>query len=203
VRRFVFLSSGGQVYGIPETQPVREDHPTDPISPYGAAKLAAEKYVGMYARMYGVESVVFRPSVPYGPRQNPRRRQGAVAVFVHRALAGLPVEIWGDGEVLRDYFFIDDLCRALVAGVDLPAAAGGVFNLGGGETVSLNGLVAAVERALDRKIEIQYLESRRFDVPELELDWSSARRVLGWSPEVELEEGIRRTAEWLKKWFED
>jgi UDP-glucose 4-epimerase len=201
VRRFVFLSSGGQVYGIPNETPVREDHPADPISAYGAAKLAAEKYVGMYARMYGLESVILRPSVPYGPRQNPRRRQGAVAVFVYRALLGQPVEIWGDGEVLRDYFYIEDLSRALAAAVDLPAAAGGVFNLGGRETVSLNGLVAAVERALDLKIEVRYQEARRFDVPELELDWSAARRVLGWSPEVDLDVGIRRTAAWIGTWF--
>jgi len=201
VRRFVFLSSGGQVYGIPNETPVREDHPADPISAYGAAKLAAEKYVGMYTRMYGLESVVLRPSVPYGPRQNPRRRQGAVAVFVYRALLGQPVEIWGDGEVLRDYFYIEDLSRALAAAVDLPAAAGGVFNLGGRETVSLNGLVAAVERALDLKIEVRYQEARRFDVPELELDWSAARRVLGWSPEVDLDDGIRRTAAWIRTWF--
>jgi UDP-glucose 4-epimerase len=203
VRRFVFLSSGGQVYGIPNETPVREDHPADPISAYGAAKLAAEKYVGMYARMYGLESVILRPSVPYGPRQNPRRRQGAVAVFVYRALLGQPVEIWGDGEVLRDYFFIEDLSRALVAAVDLPAAAGGVFNLGGRETVSLNDLVGAIEQALDLKIEVKFREARRFDVPSLELDWSAARRVLGWSPEVELEDGIRRTAAWIEKWFED
>jgi UDP-glucose 4-epimerase len=203
VRRFIFLSSGGQVYGIPESVPMREDHPANPISAYGAAKLAAEKYVGMYARLYGLESVILRPSVPYGPRQNPRRRQGAVAVFIHRALLGQPIEIWGDGEALRDFFYIEDLCRALEAAVNLPAAAGGVFNLGGRETVSLNGLVAAVERALGLKLEVDYRESRRFDVPNLELDWSAARRVLGWSPEVDLDKGIRRTAAWMRTWFKD
>ncbi|HUF39919.1 MAG TPA: NAD-dependent epimerase/dehydratase family protein [Anaerolineales bacterium] len=203
VRRLVFLSSGGQVYGVPERNPIREDHPANPISAYGAAKLAAEKYVGMYERLYGLESVILRPSVPYGPRQNPRRRQGAAAVFIHRALHRLPVEIWGDGEVQRDYFYIEDLSRALAAAVDSPAAAGGVFNLGGRETISLNGLAAAIERALELKIEIQYKEARRFDVPALALDWSAAQRVLGWSPEVELEDGIRRTAAWLKKWFDE
>ena len=124
-------------------------------------------------------------------------------MFLARVHAGKPIEIWGDGEGLRDFFFIDDLSRALVAGVDQPAAAGGVFNLGGRKTVTLNGLVAAIERALGVKMEVSFQEARKFDVPAVELDWSSARRVLGWSPEVELDDGIRRTAEWMRNWFEE
>ena len=202
LRRVVFLSSGGQVYGIPAETPVAESHPTHPISAYGVAKLAAEKYLGMYAHLYGLESVILRPSVPYGPRQNPRRRQGAVAVFLYRTLRGEPIEIWGDGGVLRDYFYIDDLSRAVCEAVIKEKAAGQIFNLGGHKSYSLNDLLNAIENALGVQPMVMYREARAFDVPELHLDSSAAARILGWAPDVELEEGLRRTADWMRTRFD-
>ncbi len=200
VRRFVFLSSGGQVYGLPAKLPVPEDHPTHPISGYGITKLAAEKYLLMFARQYGMEPVIFRPSVPYGPRQNPHRRQGAVSVFIHRALNNLPVEIWGDGGGVRDYFYIDDLTRALVQAADSPDIAGKTINLAGARVYSLNELLQAIREALGREIQVSYQPSRNFDVPSLELDTSLARSLLGWRPETDLPAGIRRMADWMLKW---
>ena len=202
VRRVVFLSSGGQVYGIPGETPVKESHPTHPISAYGVAKLAAEKYLGMYTHLYGLESVILRPSVPYGPRQNPRRRQGAVAVFLHRALHGEPIEIWGDGEVLRDYFYVDDLSRAVCAAVLREEAVGETLNLGGESVYSLNDVLAVIRDRLGLRPQVVHKDARAFDVPRLHLDSSRAESVLGWQPEVDLGDGIKRTAAWLKRWFE-
>jgi UDP-glucose 4-epimerase len=198
VKRLVFLSSGGTVYGIPETLSVREDHPTRPINAYGVSKLAVEKYVQMYSYLHGMNYVIFRPSVPYGPYQNPHRRQGAVSVFVYHALRAEPIDIWGDGEVQRDYFYVGDLIRALVVVLDLPAAINAVINLDGKQMYTLNQLVTAIEQALKVKIQVRYEAARKFDVPRLQLDTHSASELLHWQPEVSLSDGIARTAEWIQ-----
>jgi len=198
VKRFVYLSSGGTVYGIPETLPIREDHPTRPISAYGVTKLTVEKYTQMYSYLHGMNYVIFRPSVPYGPYQNPHRRQGAVSVFIYHALRGEPVTIWGDGKVQRDYFYVDDLTRALLAALDSPVAVNAVINLGGTEAYTLNQLVATIEQTLKIKIQVQYEDARKFDVPRLQLDIRTAGELLRWQPEVSLPDGIARTAEWIK-----
>ena len=108
VGRLVFTSSGGTVYGRTQTAPIPEDHQTNPITAYGVSKLAVEKYLQMFHHLYGLDFAIFRPSVPYGPYQNPLARQGAVAVFLYRVAKGLPLTIWGDGSVTRDYFYISD-----------------------------------------------------------------------------------------------
>jgi UDP-glucose 4-epimerase len=198
VKRFIYLSSGGTVYGIPEMLPVREDHPTRPINAYGVTKLALEKYVQMYSYLYGMNYVIFRPSVPYGPCQNPHRRQGAVSVFIYHALRGMPVDIWGDGEVQRDYFYISDLSKALLAVLNLPLATNAVINLGGNQLITLNQLVTAIEQTLKVKIQVRYEAGRKFDIPRLQLDTHSASELLQWQPQVSLLEGIARTVEWIR-----
>jgi UDP-glucose 4-epimerase len=198
VKQFIYLSSGGTVYGIPETLPIGENHPTRPISAYGISKLTVEKYVQMYSYLHNMNYVIFRPSVPYGPYQNPRRRQGAVSVFIYHALRGEPVTIWGDGETQRDYFYVDDLTRALLSALDSPVAINAVINLGGTDTYTLNQLVAAIEQTLKVKIQVRYESARNFDVPRLQLDIRTASELLHWQPKVPLLEGIARTAGWIK-----
>jgi len=198
VKRFVYLSSGGTVYGIPKALPIREDHPTRPISAYGVTKLTVEKYAQMYSYLHGMNYIIFRPSVPYGPYQNPHRRQGAVSVFIYHALRGEPVTIWGDGEAQRDYFYVDDLTRALLAALDSHTAVNAVVNLGGTEAYTLNQLVAAIEQTLKVKIQVRYESARNFDVPRLQLDIRTASEMLHWRPQVSLPDGIVRTAEWIK-----
>jgi UDP-glucose 4-epimerase len=198
VKQFIYLSSGGTVYGIPETLPIGENHPTRPISAYGISKLTVEKYVQMYSYLHNMNFVIFRPSVPYGPYQNPRRRQGAVSVFIYHALRGEPVTIWGDGETQRDYFYVDDLTRALLSALDSPVAINAVINLGGTDTYTLNQLVAAIEQTLKVKIQVRYESARNFDVPRLQLDIRTASELLHWQPKVPLLEGIARTAGWIK-----
>jgi UDP-glucose 4-epimerase len=198
VQRFVFLSSGGTVYGPAQYLPIDERHPTDPISAYGITKLAVEKYLQMYHHLYGLDYVILRPSVPYGPGQDPRRRQGAVSVFLYRAAQGDPIEIWGDGSVVRDYFYIEDMATAAILGATAQGAREErVFNIGGGHGYSLNDLVRVIEEVTQRAVSVEYLPARRFDVPELVLDTSRATTHLGWTPRIGLRRGIARTWDWI------
>ncbi len=199
VRRVLFLSTGGAVYGLPRTNLVNEDHPTHPISPYGITKLAAEKYLRMYRELHGLEYVILRPSVPYGPRQDPNRRQGAVTVFTHRALQGEPITIWGEGESLRDYFYVGDMVTPLINAMDIPFAGDMTFNLAGKRGYTLLELVSVLEEVLNVRVRVEHRERRKFDVPRLALDSSAAADRLGWCDRTSLAEGIRRTADWLEE----
>lgn len=201
VQRVIYLSSGGTIYGLPQEYPIKENHPTNPINAYGVTKLIVEKYLHMFFHLYGLEYIILRPSVPYGPRQNPHRHQGAVSVFVHQALHQEPVTIFGDGEVIRDYFYIDDLINALLAAKEIPFdVQKNTFNLGGRHPYTLNELVRRIEAALGIKLQVKYEPTRRFDVPKLLLDVQLAQSTLNWSPAVLLDEGITRTAQWLEQW---
>lgn len=197
VRRIVFISSGGTVYGPPLTQPIPESHPTDPRVSYGIVKLAIEKYLALFHAQHGIDYVILRVANPYGERQRVDVAQGAVAVFIDRALWQVPIEIWGDGSVVRDYIHVDDVARAFVRAVDHTGPPG-VFNIGSGTGHSLNQLLAQLESMLDRKVERRYLPSRGIDVPSNVLDVSRAREHLGWAPQISLETGFGRTIAWAR-----
>jgi UDP-glucose 4-epimerase len=198
INRVVFISSGGVVYGIPRRIPIPEDHPTDPLCSYGINKLAIEKYLALYERLYGLRYTVLRCANPYGERQNPDSRQGAVPVFLMHALRGEEIEIWGDGEVVRDYFYISDLVEAFMAAAGLTGECG-IYNIGSGVGTSLNRLLDVIRKVTGLELKVRYTPSRKLDVPVNILDCSRARRELGWSACVPLEEGIARTWEWIKK----
>ncbi len=198
VRRVVYISSGGTVYGMPRARTITEDHPTQPINAYGVTKLTVEKYLGAYHHLYGLEYVIFRPSVPYGPRQNPLGRQGAVTVFLYRALRGEPIVIFGDGQTSRDFFFVTDMLEPLVQAGNSAAGSNEVFNLGGGSACSLNELVAAIESVIGRSVTVRYEPARRIDAPTICLDCEAARRTFGWRPVTSLHAGIAQTAAWMQ-----
>ena len=199
VRRLVFTSSGGTVYGRTQTAPIPEVHPNNPITAYGVSKLAVEKYLQMFHHLHGLDYAVLRPSVPYGPYQNPLARQGAVAVFLYRVAKGLPLAIWGDGSVTRDYFYISDLVDALLLGAAKPLADNRIFNLGGAEEVSLNQLIALVEETVGRKAEVDYQPGRDFDAPRVLLDTTKAESFLGWQPKVLMKDGLAKTWKWMQE----
>ncbi len=197
VSQVVFISSGGTVYGVPRALPIDEEHPTDPQVSYGITKLAIEKYILLYQRLHGIRARILRVANPYGERQRVETAQGAVAAFLHRALRGQSVEIWGDGSVTRDYLYVSDVADAFLAALRY----GGehtVFNIGSGRGSTLNQLLEALEQALGQRIDRRYLPGRPFDVPVNVLDVSRARKELGWSPRVPLEEGLRRTVAWAR-----
>jgi UDP-glucose 4-epimerase len=202
VKRVIYLSSGGTVYGLPKHIPIPEDHPTNPINAYGITKLTVEKYLHMFHHLYGLEYTILRPSVPYGPRQNPFHHQGVVTVFIYKALMQEPVTIFGNGEVVRDYFYIEDLTKALKTSKDLVFdSSNNVFNLGGMQPHNLNELVNKIESVLGKKMQVNYEPARKFDAPHIMLDTNLAQTYLKWKPTVSLEEGIQRTADWLQNWI--
>jgi UDP-glucose 4-epimerase len=197
VQRIVFASSGGTVYGPAKAWPIPETHPQDPINGYGITKLAAEKYLQMFRHLYGLDYVIFRPSVPYGPRQNPLASQGAVAVFLYRVAHGLPVTIWGDGSITRDYFYVSDLAEALIAGAEIGMDEQRIFNIGGGEEVSLIQLLRTIEEVVGKRAHVEYAPARRFDAPRIVLDTRLAQQELGWQPKVSLADGLVQTWKWM------
>ena len=193
--RIVFPSSGGTVYGRLTTVPAPESHPLNPITVYGASKVAAEKYLVAYRGLYGIDARIARLSNPFGAGQNPQRPQGAVTHFVHRALAGEPIEIWGDGTAVRDYIDIADAAAALVLLAEAPAFDDDVepvFNIGSGVGSSLNAVVATIEASLGSRLDVRHTGGRPFDVPVNILDIARIRETLGWTPSIPLAEGIAR-----------
>ena len=197
VKKIVFLSSGGTVYGAPAFLPVTEDHPTHPDCSYGITKLTIEKYLALFQLLYGLDYVVLRPSNPYGPRQNPLGIQGAISVFLGRIAAGKPIEIWGDGEIVRDYVFVDDLVDG-VFGAATRTTASRILNLGSGEGHSLNTIVDTMRRIIGDDVRVVYAAKRSFDVPRIYLDISRANEELAWQPFTSLDTGIRKTWEFVQ-----
>lgn len=192
----IFLSSGGTVYGIPRTIPIPEEHPTDPLCAYGIGKLAIEKYLALYQRLHGLEYRVLRPANPYGAYQSIHSGQGVIPAFLHKALRNEPLEIWGDGSVIRDYFHISDLVAAIIAAVEYRGGER-IFNIGSGSGHSLNDLLGMIRELLGRDVACRYLPARACDVPVNILDTSRARTELGWQPLVPLSAGMARMLEQL------
>lgn len=198
VRRIIFISSGGTVYGPGVALPTAETCPTNPITAYGVSKVAVEKYLQVMHRRDGLDYRILRVSNPYGPYQLPRRGQGVIASFLTRIMSGEPITIWGDGNAIRDYVYIDDLVRAL----DLSIRHTGVqriFNIGSGQGTSINQLIAIIEEMLGITVERSYTASRNMDVAASILDCSLAARELGWRASTSLPAGIEHSYEWLKR----
>lgn len=198
VKKIIFISSGGTVYGVPKYLPIDENHPTDPLVSYGVVKLAIEKYLHIYEKLHGIQPVILRVANPYGERQRIETAQGAVGVFLHNALKGLPINIWGDGKVTRDYLHVSDVADAFVKAVDY-AGQQRIFNISSGAGTSLNELVELLEQFLGKPIERHYFPGRPFDVPVSILGNELAKTELKWSPLVSMQEGIARTSSWMAK----
>lgn len=198
-----FVSSGGTVYGEPETLPLPEHHPLRPKTAYGVSKTAAEHYALLYRRLWGVDARIVRLSNPFGPGQDIRGQLGAASIFAARALAGERIEIWGDGSAIRDYVYVDDAISGLLATMLAPpdrfGALDPVVNIGSGRGVSLRELISLLMRILDKPIEVHYKPARDFDVRANVLDITRARSLLGWSPKISLEEGLTRHLAFLKQ----
>lgn len=197
VGRILFISSGGTVYGRPAYVPVDEAHPTEPEVSYGIVKLAIEKYLLMYQRLHGIRATILRVANPFGERQRIETAQGAVGVFLHRALKGQPIEIWGDGSATRDFIYISDVANAFATALTYEGSSS-VFNVGSGTGTSLNQLIAEIEAVLGVAVERKHLPGRPIDVPVSILDNQLARREFGWEPQVGLREGLAKTAGWMQ-----
>ena len=194
IEKFVFVSSGGTVYGIPQHNPIKETHPTNPICSYGIHKLAIEKYLHLFQHLYGLRSVTLRVSNMYGETQDCTKPLGAVAHFTARILQGNPIEIWGDGTVVRDYIHVDDVTSAILAAASY-SGPHAIFNIGSGEGTSLNELVKLLKTHTALPVNVNYKPSRNFDVAENVLDINLAMHELNWQPAMSLEEGLQKILE--------
>lgn len=194
----VFVSSGGTVYGRPQHIPIPETHPTEPTCSYGIVKLAIEKYLALYQLLHGLDYRVLRVANPYGPGQEANRAQGAVGTFLSRVVHDEPIEIWGDGLVVRDYLYISDTISALlqVAGYK---GAERIFNIGSGGGHSIREIISAIEEVTGKTAQVRYTAARKFDVPVSVLDISRAQNELGWRPKIHLDEGLRLTYARIKE----
>jgi UDP-glucose 4-epimerase len=192
--RLIFASSGGTVYGKPLHLPIHENHPLNPINAYGAGKAAVEMYLGTYRAVYGLDCRVARLANPFGAGQDLAKGLGAATTFIHHALSHLPIVIWGDGEIIRDFIHISDAAAGLVALAGAaPMDGTWVFNIGSGRGVSLNAIVVELESKLGYRIDVIYKQGRKFDVPVSVLDISLIRETLGWRPLLSFSEGVTKT----------
>lgn len=198
VRRVVF-SSSTSVYGSTRHLPTSESEPPDPISPYGVAKLAAERYCVSFSRVYeSFETVVLRYFNVFGPRQSPFSQYAAVVpLFVTAISRGEPVTIFGDGEQSRDFTYVTNVVDATIRGADADGASGHIFNVASGAPVSVSRIADVIGELLDKPVERRFLPPRAGDIRDSWADVSAAREVLGWEPRVSVEEGLRLTVESL------
>jgi UDP-glucose 4-epimerase len=203
IKRFVFASSGGTIYGIPETVPIPESHPLNPTCSYGITKLVIEKYLALFGYLYDLDYVILRPSNAYGERQNPFGQQGVVGVFLGKIARQEPIVIWGDGSVTRDFVCVRDLAIALHQAAIHSSLEERIFNIGSGSGVSINEVLETLSATTGRDLDIRYTEARRFDVPVNILDISLAKERLGWAPTTDLVSGLSCTWTWVKEVFVD
>ena len=192
VRRLVFLSSGGTVYGRCQAFPIDEDQATNPISTHGINKLAAEKHVGLCRHLGWLDPVVLRVANAYGPGQPLKREQGIIGTVIDAAISGQAVRIWGDGSAVRDFIYVDDVAGAILAAIERPGVLG-TFNIGSGEGRSIRQVIAELESILGKAVQVEYLPGRPLDVPYNVLDTARARRELEWTPGTGFREGLSAT----------
>jgi len=198
VKKVVFVSSGGTVYGREVACPIKETADTNPITSYGIQKLAIEKLLYFYNYKFGLDYRVIRLANPYGNYQRPNGVLGVIVNFVYKALKKEPITIYGDGSVIRDYIYIDDAIEAILK---IVAFEGNdkIFNLGSGVGISIKEVLEILEKILDEKLNVTYMPSRAFDVPVNYLDMSRYEKEVGATNFISLEDGINKTIDYIKK----
>ena len=196
LKRVIFASTGGAIYGEQEIFPCDEQHPTRPLSPYGVSKLSTEMYLFFYKEQFGIDYVALRYSNVYGPRQDPHGEAGVVAIFCGRMLAQQPCTIYGDGEQTRDYVYVGDVARANLAALNSPAS--GAFNIGTGQETSVNQLYNTLARIAANPQPATYAAMRPGEQRRSVISAERAATELGWRPEVSLNDGLERTFQFFK-----
>ncbi|NOX37175.1 MAG: SDR family oxidoreductase [Calditrichaeota bacterium] len=199
VRKFIFASTGGAIYGEQDYFPADEEHPLRPLSPYGITKLTTEKYLYFYQQTYGLTYTVLRYANVYGPRQNPHGEAGVVAIFTTRMLKGEQPVINGDGLQTRDYVFVGDVVRANE--LALNGGDNQIYNVGTGKETDVNTLFQLLRDIVGRDIPEVHGEAKPGEQRRSVLDYSRIQKELGWAPTVTLEEGLRLTVDFFRKKF--
>lgn len=196
VKKIMFASSGGAIYGFPKEVPTPETYPPYPVSPYGINKLSFEKYLNYYYRVLGQEYVALRLANVYGPRQYKGGEAGVVSIFVDNAVKNKKSCIYGDGFQTRDYVYVEDVVNAFV--LAMSDGIIGEFNIGTGVEKNLLDIILAIETALGQKVEVEYLEPKMGEERRSCLDFSRAQSAFGWKPQIDFTQGIKQTINWSK-----
>jgi UDP-glucose 4-epimerase len=195
LRKVIFASSGGAIYGDTEQLPTPETHLAAPISPYGVAKLSIEHYLHYYQAVQGLPYVALRYANVYGPRQNPHGEAGVIAIFAERLLRGEQATIYGDGENTRDYVYVGDVVDANLRA--LASDRVGAYNVGTGTETDVNAIFARINVLTEAGAEERHGEAKVGEQRRSCLSWDLAQRELGWQPQVKLDEGLARTVEFF------
>ena len=197
VKKVIFSSTGGAIYGEQDYFPADEQHPLRPLSPYGVAKLATEKYLFYYHAVYGLQHVILRYANIYGPRQNPHGEAGVIAIFADKMLKWEQPVINGDCKLTRDYVFVSDVVRANV--LALTHSSSDIFNIGTGIENDVNTLFRIIKKFSGVACEEKHGEAKIGEQLRSVIDHSKAKKILGWEPTVMLDEGLRRTVEFFRE----
>jgi UDP-glucose 4-epimerase len=198
VRKVIFSSTGGALYGEPDVVPADEDHPVRPLSPYGTSKLAFEQYLGTFDRTFGLRFTTLRYANIYGARQDFAAEEGrVVAIFASRMIEGKPVTIDGDGAQSRDMLHVGDVAVANLAALE--RGDGGTFHVSTGVPVTINDLFRKLALLTEYKLEPRFGPTRKGDVYRIALDNARARQQLGWEPRITIDEGLRLTVEYFRR----
>lgn len=197
IKKFIFASTGGAVYGEQETFPASEEHPTWPISPYGITKLCCEKYLYYYKEVYRLPYVILRYANVYGPRQNPHGEAGVVAIFTEKLLKGEQPVIHGDGKQTRDYVYVGDLVRANMMVLDYPQSD--VFNLGTAVELDVNAIFSNLNSLIGANAEEYHGPAKLGEQLRSCLSYEKIEQAIGWKPEFSLNQGLQKTVEYFKK----
>lgn len=200
VKKIVFLSSGGTVYGKKDECPLNEKTPTNPITSYGIQKVTIENLLYLYNYVYGLDYRIIRLANPYGPYQRPNGILGAVTTFVYKALKGEEINVYGDGSVVRDFIYIDDAVRGIQKIVN-GTYHHHTFNLGCGYGTSIKQVLEIIQEVLDIEINVRYEEARKVDVPVNYLDIKRFETAYGALNPISLKEGIKKTAKFMKEFY--
>lgn len=199
VKKIIYASSGGAVYGEPKDLPVKEDHPISPLCPYGASKYSAELYLKCFSSLFGFDYVVLRYSNVFGPRQDPKGEAGVISIFIDRFLKDEPPTIFGDGKQTRDFIFVKDVALANYLALTYPKS--GIFNIGSGREVSVLEIYTFLKKILNSSLKAEFGPSVAGEVRRIFLDVSLAKKELGFKPQVDFASGLEQTINWVKSFY--
>ncbi|MCX6809777.1 MAG: SDR family NAD(P)-dependent oxidoreductase [Candidatus Berkelbacteria bacterium] len=197
VKKFIFSSTGGAIYGDNVERPTTEDANEDPVSPYGLDKLAGEKFIRYFERNSSIKATCLRYANVYGPRQNPKGEAGVVAIFASQMLKNEPVQINGTGEQTRDFVFVKDVCAANLNALN--SSVTGTFNIGMGKEISINELAQKMLDVSSSKSPVEHVEAKQGEQMYSALSAEKARLELGFEPQYSLSDGLQKTIEWFRK----
>lgn len=199
IKKIIFLSSGGTVYGSPQYIPIDENHPLNPLCSYGITKITIEKYLFLFNYLYNLDYCIIRLSNPFGERQNPNVPQGVISVFLKKVFTGETIEIWGDGSIVRDYIYISDVSDALVKVIekDTPQK---IYNVSSSQGYSLIEILENIEKVTNIKPKVIFTnKQRKFDTLVNILDNTSFKIDFNWNPRISIKTGIEKTWNWITK----